>query len=382
VNDKHEKQKFLAINEKVGSRRLLVVNIWRPEDIDKCTTPPLTQKLIPLGMNDYELSDLCNSTDNSSLPTLTSTSNEEENGVHFARTSNKNFNKKEEIKEDTIYDFPVMGFKPQPLKSSLAGSRSAVSFNSSPRTAQSSNKRLTFLTTLEAIPQEMEVLTMKRLAKTIHISLNNPKILYPSLITFCKLLQDVCRRANYWSWAPNFIMFLALFINGKLEIAVDEMISRYAIYLFSFFCCSICKYDSEREPALYSYFVNFCIPQLMDTAGKWKNPEFDPSLLTLSYIFFKVPIDQEVLEIVIAIRNKRPADFFANAHEDLRYQRAFWLSAISHQLVLSIKRGENIEACKTNILQCYKEAMLSHKSEKSPRVAKVYETYFDIKSKE
>lgn len=177
------------------------------------------------------------------------------------------------------------------------------------------------------------------------------------------------------------MMFLALFIDGQLEEAVDDMVSTYAIYLFNFFCCSMCEYNSEREPVLYNYFVNFCIPQLMDTVGKWKTREFDPFLLTLSYIFFKVPIDQEILDTVIAIRKNRAAGFFASAQEDLRYQRALWLSAISHQLLLCIKRHENVEGCKANILQCYKEAMLSHKSEKSLRVAKIYETYFDIKSR-
>lgn len=358
-----------------------MVNICRLEHIEECAIPPSAQNLASSTISDYELSDLYDSTDNSSLPTLGSISHEEENGVNVARTGSKNINEKDEIKRDSIYDFPVLGFTQQPLRSSLARLRSSASFSLSPRSARSFNRRLTFLTTLEAIPQEVEILTLKRLAKSIHISLNGPKILYPSLITFGKLLQDVCRRANYWSWAPNFMMFLALFIDGQLEEAVDDMVSKYAIYLFNFFCCSMCEYNSEREPVLYNYFVNFCIPQLMDTVGKWKTREFDPFLLTLSYIFFKVPIDQEILDTVIAIRKNRAAGFFASAQEDLRYQRALWLSAISHQLLLCIKRHENVEGCKANILQCYKEAMLSHKSEKSLRVAKIYETYFDIKSR-
>lgn len=373
------------MQENIHCCRLSVTNVWKPEDMNEIISPQC-ENLILSSKRPFEFSDLRDSIELSSSSSSVYSDTDSEPDIYNVSYDNENY-EEEDMREDDMYNFPISCASSRPLKSSLSGSRqcfscSASSLTPGTQTPQSSNKRLTFLTTLEAIPQEQEMLAMKRLAKMIHISFDDPKNLYPSLITFSRIIQDVCRRANYWSWAPNFMMFLALFINGSFGNAINNKISRYAMYLFSFFCCSICKYDPEREPPLYDHFVYVFIPQLLNTIGKWSNNEIDPSLMTLSYVFYKVPVGKEIIEAVIAIREKGAADFFSNKQEDLRYQRALWLCAISHQLVLNMKQGKNVEINKANFLICYEEVIQSHNFEKSLKVAKIYEQYFDVKSEE
>lgn len=91
-----------------------MVNICRLEHIEECVIPPSAQNLASSTISDYELSDLYDSTDNSSLPTLGSISHKEENGVHVARTGSKNINEKDEIKEIAFMTFPCWGLHSSP----------------------------------------------------------------------------------------------------------------------------------------------------------------------------------------------------------------------------------------------------------------------------
>lgn len=373
------------MQQNIHCRRLSVTNIWKPENGDEII-PQQCENLNLSPKRSSEFLDLCDGIELSSSSSSVYSDTDSESDIYSISYDNEN-HEEEDMREDDIYNFPISCTSSRPLKSILKESRqcfsgSASSLTPDMQTPQSSNKRLAFLTTLEAIPREKEILAMKRLVMMINANFTSPKKLYPLLITFSRIIQDVCCRANYWSWAPSFMMFLTLFINEKISNAINYKISRYAMYLFSFFCCSICKYDPERKSPPYNHFVYVFIPRLLNAIGKWSNDEIDPSLMTLSYVFYKVPVGKETIEAVIAIREKGAADFYSDKQEDLRYQRALWLCAISYQLILNIKQGKNVVTNKANFLICYEEVIQSHNFEKSHNVTTIYEQYFDVKSQE
>lgn len=248
-------------------------------------------------------------------------------------------------------------------------------------TTQSTNKRLTFLETLEAVPRESDILSLKRVANTINLNTNNPSVLFPAFSNFTKHIQDISKRANYWSWAPNYMTFLILFVRGEFGAVTNDTIVQYVIQLFCLFSCHVCKFDLDREPAIYNYFVNFFIPQLISHIGEYESDEgFDSTTLALSYIFYKIPVNEAIIDIVRNLRLDNMELFYTPAFTNIRYQRALWLSSITYQLVLCIKRGEDVAECKSNILKCYDEALVSNEHEKNTKISKVYERFFDLKS--
>lgn len=245
----------------------------------------------------------------------------------------------------------------------------------------STSRKLTFLETLEAIPCEKDILTLKRYANAISENGTNLDIVHAGLLSFTYCLKDICERANYWSWAPNYLSFLALFVHGNYGNTKAPSLTKYAYHIFCLFSCHVCKYDPEREPTLLNHFVNFSIPELLTKTTEGEGTESDPGVMALSYIFYSVPVNERVVGL---LRNQRVcgANFYRSSNTMLRYHRAIWLSSISYQLILCIKRGENIEQNKSSILKCYDEVLQSHENEKVSKINKIYEFYFDLRSQE
>lgn len=246
----------------------------------------------------------------------------------------------------------------------------------------STGRKLTFLATLEAIPCERDILTLKRYANTISENGNNLDLVHSSLLSFTHCLKDICERANYWSWAPNYLSFLALFVHGNYGHTKATSSTKYAYYIFCLFSCYVCKYNSEREPVLLNHFVNVTIPELLAKASEGEGSENDPGMMALSYIFYSMPVDERVVGLLQNQRVCGAKDFYRSSNTMLRNHRAIWLSCISYQLIMCIKRGENIEQNKSCILKCYDEVLQSHENEKVSKINKIYEFYFDIKSQE
>lgn len=261
----------------------------------------------------------------------------------------------------------------------LGLSQHALNYNTS---AQSSSKKLSFLETLESVPRETDILALKKLANTMNVNTGNSSVLRSAFISFTKIVQDISSRANYWSWAPNYMTFLMLFVRGEFGLVTDTTLIKYVIHLFCLFSCYVCQFDQEREPSIYNYFINFFIPQLIAHVGEWETDEFDPATFALSYIFYKIPVDESIIDLLHSLRVNDLKEFYRSSNNYIRQQRAVWLSAISYQLILNIKRGDSVEKNKANILRCYEEALLSHECERVSRIAKTYERYFDIKSQE
>lgn len=293
---------------------------------------------------------------------------------------------------DVLYQnkaLPPLGYRSKPQTSTsinsaklaeIAGNIPAQAPHSG--TTISTNRRLAFLETLEAIPLESDILTLKKLANTMSVNLYNPELLHTTFMSFTSCLRDICSRANYWSWAPNYMTFLILLVRGEFGTVTENTVIRYAMHTFCLFSCHVCKYDPEREPAIYTYLSNFFIPQIMKYIKENDSDDIESSIMALSYVFYKIPVDEKAIIMVQNLRVHDMKDFHRSSNTMIRYQRAIWLSCISHQLILRIKKGEDVEKNKALILKCYDEVLFSHEHEKVSKIAKTYELYFDIKSQE
>lgn len=281
------------------------------------------------------------------------------------------------------------GRNTQPLPSvfnssaqTIKTAQSTIKLFAQPSTAISPARRLAFLDALEAVPSESDILTLKKYANSMSSSTTNVDILHTSFRSFFSCLKNICERANYWSWAPNYMTFLILFVRGEFGVVADNSAVKYAIQVFCLFSCHVCKYDQEREPSIYNYFANFFIPQLMAHIGDFNADGVSPSVMALSYVFYKIPVDRRVIKMIRGLRVDDIKGFYRSSNTLIRQHRAMWMSCIAYQLIFCIKKGEDVETSKSNLLRCYDEAVLSHKYEKVTKISKIYETYFDLKSQE
>lgn len=246
--------------------------------------------------------------------------------------------------------------------------------------SNTSARKLAFLNTLVAIPKERDIIFFKKCASSLNqytaLSQVNAKIVF---IPFVTRLLYVCQRANYWSWAPHYGVFLLKLM--KDQVIKDMEIIKTCMYAFCLLSCFMCQYDPEREPKVRNYFVKLFVQYAMYCIKTDHGEIVEAIIMAIGYVFCKVPVDKRAIKDVINLRKNDLNDFYRPGNTELRYQRALWLSCIARQLMICIKSGdENLSTNKSLLLLCNEEAIVSYKNEQIPKVKKVYEVYFEIKT--